>query len=135
MKITKTIREYVESKVDESLPKGKAVVAYTEATKRANEAQAEVERRINPLLRETVISVCEEYDIPPDFNFKLTNRFLTEYSSYGSELRKQSEQEERDLAELRRKKVNEIILNLELGATKKDLDEMINALFASSKAD
>ena len=135
MRVTKLIREYIESKVDESLPKQKAVIAYTEAINRANEAQAEVERRIIPLLQETVISVCEEYDIPPDFDFKLTNNSLTRYDSWGSELRNQSEQEKKNLLELRRKKVNEIILNLELGATKKDLDEMIAALFVSSEVD
>ena len=126
MRVTKLIREYVEKKVKEAYPKSEAELIWEEKSRRTNEALT----RANDIVEAYAKKVAEEinaefglgdYNIKP---FEGRNWFSTSYYGDCEEFRacrKAEDERRKKIAET----IEEILINLELGGTKADLDEML----------
>lgn len=129
MKVTKLIREYVGKTVDSCYPRPNSEKLLNEQRNKANEALAE----FNKMMREYANSILSEiktkYNIPDDFNFHIRSGInYAEFSTYDTALYRKADADIREINELKQQKKNEILLSLELGATKSDLDNMIKQL-------
>ena len=126
MRVTKLIREYVEKKVREAYPKSEAELIWDEKSRRTNEALT----RANDVIEAYAKKIAEEFNVEfglGDYHLKAydgRNWFGTSYWGDCPECqasRKAKDEREKKIAEA----IEEILISLELGGTRADLDEML----------
>lgn len=127
MRVTKLIREYVEKKVSESYPKTVAELEWEEHDKSLDEVVTEARERVFEFAKKVVEELNEKYDFPTDSNLMACdhNRSIGRKYTTNSEIyqayRKARDERKQKIEE----KIEEILLTLELGGSKADLDEML----------
>jgi vacuolar-type H+-ATPase subunit H len=127
MKVTRLIREYVVKKVNESYPKSVAELVYEEHNKSISDAITEANERVSEFAKKLAEELNEKYGFPNDCKLTACDYHSTISSryDYDSEIarasRKAREERKKKIAD----KVEEILLTLELGGSKADLDEML----------
>lgn len=128
MRVTKIIREYVEDKVNKVYqPRIDAIRL------RQKPIQEEIEAQLTELRKATdkaAAAIIAEY---PDFMFVGGGyygdmKYIRSYASVEYKNRHIRTQEEEGLLNARNNKIQEILVSLEMGASKDDLDEMLKNL-------
>ena len=124
MRVSKIIREYGEKTVKERMPYGKP----TETT---NEACAKMEvlrKRVNDQVVEYATKLCEEAtkELPEGFVISLYSQNPITKSNYRSPLQEAAIAHEKEIRDCRAEAIENILLELELGATKADLERLIS---------
>ena len=126
MRVTKLIREYVEKKVNEAYPKSEAELIWEEKSKRTHEALSKANDLVEAYAKEVAEKFNAEFELG-DYSleaFDGRNWFGTYWYGDCEEYRASRKAEDE-----RRKKiaetVEEILISLELGGTRADLDEML----------
>ena len=129
MRVTKLIREYVETEVakvyEEKMPDE---VAYDMFRKEIADFRDKVNDEISHIIEEAIALFREEHNIPEDVEIYFTDHSLIGDKDWCSVIRNKSEKARKQRLEQRDNKIKDILLNLELGATKADLDRMIAEL-------
>ena len=129
MKVTKLIREYVETEVAKAYEKKTPdEVAYEKLSKKIDSFREKVNAEMYFAIEEAIERFREEYNIPEDIKLFRTNFSLVNVNDCDSVIRKNSDTAKNKRLEERDKKVKDILLNLELGATRAELDEMLSHL-------
>lgn len=129
MKVTKLIREYVEKTVDACYPMPSSEKLLNEQRSRAKDALTEFNKMVEEYADSILLEIKTKYNIPDDFNFHTMHGInYAEFSSYNTALYRKADADIRERNKLKRQKQDEILLSLELGATKSDLDNMIKQL-------
>lgn len=129
MKVTKIIREYVETEVAKAYEKKTPEeVAYDKLSKKIASFREKVSAEMYFAIEEAIERFREEHNIPEDIQLFRTNFSLVNVNDWDSVIRKNSETAKNKRLEERDKKVKDILLNLELGATRAELDEMLSHL-------
>lgn len=126
MRVTKIIREYVEDRVNK---------VYEPRIRALHDPiiseQTAIKQQLDILLEEVNKRAEEILNAHPDFSFSY-NFSDTKFISCCSSLRyignRDKNSQEKFLAEERDNKIQEILVTLEMGATKEDLDEMLRNL-------
>ena len=127
MRVTKLIREYVEKKVRESYPKTVAELVYEEHGKNINGAITEANEKVYEFAKKLAEELNAKYGFPADSNLTACNHYnaVTNKYNYDCEIyqayRKAQDERKKKIEE----KIEEILLTLELGGSKADLDEML----------
>ena len=127
MRVTRLIREYVEKKVKENYPKTVAELVYEEHNNNISDAITEANEKVYEYAKKLAEELNEKYGFPADSNLKACDHYnsITNKYDYDSEIyqafRKARDERQKKIAE----KIEEILLTLELGGTKADLDEML----------
>ena len=127
MRVTRLIREYVEKKVNESYPKSVAELVYEEHGKKINEAITEANEKVYEYAKALAEELNIKYGFPADSNLRACDHYnsITNKYNYDSEIyqayRKAKDERQKKIEE----KIEEILLTLELGGSKADLDEML----------
>lgn len=124
MKVTKLIREYVEKTITAKMPYGEPVKAFEEAKKLMEEERAAAERDIRAYAEMRLGNVNDR--MPDEFKIYLTTTSNIVHSTYyNAPLAVAAREHEREIQRKRREAIDNILLNLELGATKADLERLI----------
>lgn len=126
MKVTRLIREYVERKVRESYPKTEIELAWEEHDKNLDEAVAEAEEIIFEFAEKLAEELNAKYGFPADSNLRAVHRgsMARRYNS-NSEIYQAYYKAREERQKKTNEKIEEILLTLELGGSKADLDEML----------
>lgn len=124
MKVTKLIREHVVRSVHkafpcEPLPEFAAVKVRYEEAKRVYFAEM---KRIGIAL---VAELKETYEIPDDWGFEFCDRVCLSGSEYSSNLARKNRDHLDEVMRKREAKIDEILLQLELGANREELNKII----------
>lgn len=127
MRVTKLIREYVESSVKEMYA-SKIDACGEDYRKKDNEVQ----KKIEELLEETELrakQIIAECGLTVDKDINNTEQnILTYYHRFGRETSLEVYSERKKIIAERDEKIKEILLTLELGGTKAELDEMLKKI-------
>lgn len=127
MRVTKLIREYVESSVKEMYA-SKIDACGEDYRKKDNEVQ----KKIEELLEETELrakQIVAECGLTVDKDINNTEQnILTYYHRFGRENSLEVYSERKKIIAERDEKIKEILLTLELGGTKAELDEMLKKI-------
>lgn len=123
MRVTKIIREYVEKTITAKMP-------YGEPTQANQEACAKMEtlrKQVNDQVIEYATKLCEEANsqLPEGFILKLYSYTPITKTNYNSPLQEAAIKHEREVRDRRAKAIESILVELELGATKADLERLI----------
>lgn len=129
MKVTKLIREYVEKSVDACYPEPNSAKLLREQRDRAKNALSEFNKMIEVYANSILPEIKTKYNIPDDFDFHVRRGIdYAQYSFYNTASYYKAEADIQKRNKLKQQKRDEILLSLELGATKTDLDNMIKQL-------
>lgn len=123
MRVTKIIREYVEKTVENKMPFGKPAADYKEAT-----AQMQAQRKLlNEQVTAYATSLIEAANatLPEGFVLSVACGDKITSTDYRAPLREESDKHKHEVREKRRKAIETILVELELGATKADLERLI----------
>ena len=123
MRVTKIIREYVEKTINSKMTYGAPTAEYKEARAHLVDVKAEVNNKVVEYAKK----LCEEANalLPEGFNIKLNSEFPICSNDFNSPLREAADKHEREVREKRAAAIESILVELELGATKADLERLI----------
>lgn len=127
MRVTRLIREYVEKKVRESYPKSVAELVYEEHNRKIKDAITEVNEKVYEYAKALAEELNAKYGFPADSSLRIRDHYnsITNRYDYDSEIY-QAYHKARDERQTKiEEKIEEILLTLELGGSKADLDEML----------
>lgn len=127
MKVTRLIREYVERSVKALSKKSQEEIDYGILQDKCADASTYIRERTVALASELKKDVVERFGIPEEYVRESAHCLIvaqhngTPISQKAYAAKERRDKETQD-------KINEILLNLELGATRAELDEMIAKL-------
>lgn len=127
MRVTKLIKEYVEREIKARIPKSAEEVAWETERERMNEAITEGNERIEALEKEVAKELNLKYGFTKDYCLIPKKHYSTITDKYygDSEIYKAYCKAKREREEKIFKAIEEILLTLELGGTKTELEEML----------
>ena len=122
MRVTKLIRDYVEKTIREKMPYGEPTATYKQHCQSLNDLTSQLNEKINAYAEELLASVG---NLPEGFTIKKSHWSIFESSSWNSPMHIAASAHERKVCENRKRAVENILVELELGATKADLERLI----------
>lgn len=131
MRVTKLIREYVEKNV-KAMPKFKDLtpeeVAYKEMVKKVDEFRSRMNEELKIFLNTAIGEFCEAEGIPDDVKIEATtyNTIVSNFCT--AQIAAKARSAERQRNNGCKEAIDEILLSLELGADRKELEDMLNTL-------
>ena len=131
MRVTKLIREYVEKSV-KAMPKFAEPTAveleYKEFQQRIANFASGVENEMRQAIQEAIDNFRMVHNIGADVDLRPYDYNMVRYSTYNCDLCCKANTAKQEREKACREAINEILVNLELGADRKELDEMLKKL-------
>ena len=122
MRVTKIIREYVEKTIKEKMPYGEPTITYKRHCQSLSDLTDQLNEKVNAYAEELLAGVG---NLPEGFTIKKTHWSIFESSTWNSPMHTAASTHERKVRENREKAIESILIELELGATKADLERLI----------
>lgn len=122
MRVTKIIREYVEKTIATKMPYGEPTATYRQHCQSLNDLTSQLNEKIDAYAEELLAGVG---NLPEGFTIKKTHWSIFESSTWNSPMHTAASAHERKVRENREKAIETILVELELGATKADLERLI----------
>ena len=125
MRVTKLIREYVEKTITIKMPYGEPTQQFKAAHKLLDDTEQEIKRKVDEYAKKLI----EEANpgLPEGFKVYLCDSYYYVRSSHhDAPLAKVASAHEREIREKRNAAIETILVELELGATKADLERLIS---------
>lgn len=123
MRVTKLIREYVEKTVTAKMPYGTPFAEYETARIQMHDLRTEVNEKVVAYAKELCAEATTK--LPEGFRIKLQSEFPICSDGYNSPLQRAANSHVQTVREKRTEAIESILLELELGATKADLERLI----------
>lgn len=127
MRVTKIIREYVEKTVTAKMPYGAPMEEFQAANKELNDLCDRLEKQVEAYADELLNGID---NLPEGFTIKRTNNCIFSASSWNSPMHCASNAHQKEVRNKRAAAIERILLELELGATKADLERLIEEAIA-----
>lgn len=127
MRVTKIIREYVEKTVTNALPFGAPRENYIAADRELNDLRDRLEEQVDTYAKELVANIN---NLPEGFTIKRTHNCIFSASSWNSPMHCASNTHQKEIRDKRAAAIERILVELELGATKADLERLIEEAIA-----
>lgn len=129
MRVTKLIREYVETEVSKAyVEKTPAEKAHDYMSKLIRDFRSRLTEEIKTMTDNAIAKFREEHNIPLDVKIASTDYTPFHYDDWSSNIRKQSDKAREERLDQRDNKIKDILLNLELGASRAELEVMLNQI-------
>lgn len=122
MRVTKIIREYVTKTITEKMPYGEPTINYKQHCQALNDLTSQLNERMEAYAEELLASVG---NLPEGFTIKKSHWSFFESSSWNSPMHTAASAHEREVRENRERAIENILVELELGGTKADLERLI----------
>ena len=125
MRVSKTVREYIEKQVERKLPKTENELNYDRITQTINTANEEYHRLMEQAKQNVIVQLVEKYGLEEDMVEKKSCYSYAPFGTWGTKARQLNDQDHQNRVAIFNQKVEEIVVNLELGGTKADLEKML----------
>lgn len=122
MRVTKIIREYIEKTIVAKMPYGEPTTTYKQHCQSLNDLTSQLNEKIDVYAEELLAGIG---NLPEGFTIKKSHWSVFESSSWNSPMHTAAAVHERQVRENREKAIENILVELELGATKADLERLI----------
>jgi hypothetical protein len=131
MRVTKLIREYVEETVS-AMPKFANLTPeeqeYKVLQSNITDFQNAVDKEVNESVAEAIENFRATHNLGADVRLEVSCYTKVNWGTYNSDLADRARKAERARKEARDSAIKDILLSLELGADRKELDEMLRKL-------
>lgn len=122
MRVTKIIREYVEKTINAKITYGEPTQTYKQHQQCLTDLTAQLNEKVEAYAQELLAGVV---NLPEGFEIKRTNYAIFGSTSYGSPMWEAANKHEKEIRDRRTEAIESILVELELGATKADLERLI----------
>lgn len=131
MRVTKLIREYVEKSI-KAMPqfteKSAEELEYERVDKAINDFKAKLLDKVQEMMKAEISAFLIAQNIPEDIKLEPTNYNCVCGGAFNSNLGKEAQNKKNERFLKRQEAIDEILLSLELGADRKELEDMLNTL-------
>ena len=122
MRVTKLIREYVEKTVNAKVPYGEPTQTYKQHQQALADLCGQLEEKVDTYAQDLLAGVG---NLPEGFTITRTQYHIFNSSTYNSPLYNADRAHQYEVRKKRQEAIDSILLSLELGATKADLERLI----------
>ena len=129
MRVTKIIREYVIKRVNEKFPKTQEEKDWEDYQNKVENALTEANQKIEDFSKKVVEEINAKYDLHPDYCLQESsyNSVRSSYS-YNFELYKKYRNAQAERENKKKKTIEEILVELELGGNKETLEKLLKEI-------
>lgn len=124
MRVSKTVREYIEKQVNAKYPQTENELLYEQGQQLISKASNEYAKRLETAKNDLAKQIAEEYGITEEIA-KINLRWCNPYDTCGTTVRAKAETDRVERRKAIDEKIENIIVTLELGGTKADLERML----------
>lgn len=125
MRVTRLIRDYVEKRVREQFPKTAEELTWEAEKDKMSAAIEEAEKLMETYAEQIIKELNEKYGFKDYHMIKHNYYHVTDSYSNDSEIYKASIKAKREREQKMNKTFEDILISLELGGTKAELEEML----------
>lgn len=122
MRVTKIIRDYVTKTITEKMPYGEPTATYNQHCQALNDLTCQLNDKMAAYADELLASIG---NLPEGFTIKKSHWSFFESSSWNSPMHTAASAHEREVRGNRKKAIENILVELELGGAKADLERLI----------
>lgn len=124
MRVSKTVREYIEKQVASKFPKTEIELYQEQQEQLANKMNQEYYDRVEKAKAEIITSLAQEYKIHEE-EIVIRNNYGNVFSTFNTPVAMKANTAKSERQRAVREKIDDIIVSLELGGTKADLERML----------
>ena len=124
MRVSKTVREYIEKQVASKFPKTDIELFQEQQEQIASKMNQEYYDRVEKAKAEIIASIAKEYEIHED-EIAIRNNYGNVFSTFNTPTAMKANTAKSERQTAIRSKIEDIIVTLELGGTKADLEKML----------
>lgn len=128
MRVSKTVREYIEKQVASKFAKTENEINYDLKNTIVNSANNEYHELMRKASEEITKQLIAKYKIAEDMVEEKSCYSYSPFGTWKTKTRELADKDRRVRQEEQTKKVNDIIVTLELGGTKADLEKMLSEI-------
>ena len=125
MRVSKTVREYIEKQVRAKFEKTENELQYEQNEQLVNSANQEYLARLEQAKAQIIQQLIVEKGITEDIAKTQDTRYSTPFTTWGTTAKSKSENDKVARHKVICEKIDDIIVALELGGTKADLEKML----------
>lgn len=124
MRVSKTVKEYIAEQVASKFPKTEVELVQEQQEQKANQMNQEYYERVEKAKTEIIASLAKEYNINEN-EIAIRSNYGNVFTSLNTPTAMKAKTANMNRQKAINKKINEIIIALELGGTKADLEKML----------
>ena len=124
MRVSKTVREYIEKQVASKFPKTEIELYQEQQEQIASRMNQEYQDRVEKAKAEIVASIAKEYEIN-ESDIAIRNNYGNVFSTFNTPTAMKANTAKSERQKAVHAKIDDIIVTLELGGTKADLEKML----------
>ena len=124
MRVSKTVREYIEEQVASKFPKTEIELYQEQQEQIASRMNEEYQDRIEKAKADIIASMAKEYEIHEE-EIAIRKNYGNVFSTFNTPTAMKANTAKSERQKTINEKVNDIIVTLELGGTKADLERLL----------
>lgn len=124
MRVSKTVREYIEKQVANKFPKTEIELYQEQQEQIASKMNQEYYDRVEKAKADIIASIAKEYEIN-EGDITIRNNYGNVFSTFNTPTAMLANTAKSERQKEIRSKIDDIIVTLELGGTKADLEKML----------
>jgi hypothetical protein len=124
MRVSKTVREYIEKQVASKFPKTEIELYQEQQEQIANKMNQEYYDRVEKAKADIIASIAKEYEIN-EGDIAIRNNYGNVFSTFNTPTAMKANTAKSERQKAVNAKITDIIVALELGGTKADLEKML----------
>lgn len=124
MRVSKTVREYIEKQVASKFPKTEIELYQEQQEQIASKMNQEYQDRVEKAKADIIASIANEYEIH-DRDIAIRNNYGNVFSTFNTPTAMKANTAKSERQKAIHAKIDDIIVTLELGGTKADLEKML----------
>jgi hypothetical protein len=125
MRVSKAVKEYIEKQVNAKYPKTENELNHDNLTDVVNKANEQYHKLMEQAKEKIVEQLQKEYELSTDMIEKRSSYSYSPFSTWGTKEKELAETDRQNRRVKIYQKVEDIIVTLELGGTKADLEKML----------
>lgn len=124
MRVTKTVKEYIAKQVASKFPKTNIELYQEQQEQTASKMNQEYYDRVERAKADIIVELAQEYKIHEE-EIAIRNNYGNVFSTFNTPTAMEANTAKSERQKTINEKVNDIIVTLELGGTKADLERLL----------
>jgi uncharacterized surface anchored protein len=128
MRVSKAVRDYIEKQVSAKYPKTENEIKAEEISQIASKAREEQRQLVRKAKKEIADSIIAKYGLTEEMGRQQDDYRDYEFTTFNSPIEMKANTDRDNRRKAINQKIEDIIVTLELGGTKADLEKMLSEI-------